>query len=123
MPIVITGDMTAEEIDQAMINDLNAILASSSADGNITVSHRQIARVLELLGDKGKVKEIKSQAIPGPGVQQSAAKAALASAKMGRAQLNEMTKEELVEYADDHDIEVAASWPKADIVDAIVKHK
>jgi hypothetical protein len=63
MPVVITGDMTAEEIDQAIINDLNALVASSGAE-TIQVEHRSIVRLLELLGDKGKPKEIKSEAKP-----------------------------------------------------------
>jgi hypothetical protein len=120
MPVVITGDMTAEEIDQAIVNDLNAIVASSGAD-MVQVEHRSIVRLLDMLGDKGKSKEIKSEA---KAAAKAAPQAAAApAAKPNRAALNDMTKEELVEYADDHDIEVTASWPKADIVDAIVKHK
>jgi len=121
MPITITGDMTQDEVDQAMINDLNDLLVSNAPGTLIQISHSQIERILELLGDKGKKKEIKSEV-------KAAARAAAPAAqstepKKTRAQLNEMTKEELVEYADDHDIDVTPSWPKADIVDAIVKHK
>jgi hypothetical protein len=123
MPVVITGDMTAEEIDQAIINDLNALVASSGAE-TIQVEHRSIARLLELLGDKGKPKEIKSEAKSATlATQYAGGKAAAPAAKPNRAALNDMTKEELVAYADDNDIDVTPSWPKADIVDAIVKHK
>ena len=40
---------------------------------------------------------------------------------MTRAELEEMTKEDLVNYADDHDIEVHHNWLKDDIVSAIIK--
>lgn len=40
---------------------------------------------------------------------------------MIRAELEEMTKEDLVNYADDHDIEVQHSWLKDDIVATILK--
>ena len=38
-----------------------------------------------------------------------------------RSELEAMTKDELVEYADDHDIEVHPSWLKDDMVSAILK--
>jgi len=56
------------------------------------------------------------------GVVHSAA-ASPAPKKLTRAQLNEMTKDELVEYAEDHDIEVTHSWLKEEIIDAIVRHR
>jgi hypothetical protein len=40
---------------------------------------------------------------------------------MTRDELEAMTKDELVAYADDHDIEVSHSWVKSDIVSAILK--
>lgn len=46
-----------------------------------------------------------------------------AETKKTRAELNEMTKEELLEEAAAEGVEVSAHWNKADIVDAIVKHK
>jgi len=45
------------------------------------------------------------------------------TSRLNRAQLNEMTKEELLEEADRVGAEVSASWTKAEIIDAIVKHK
>ncbi len=46
-----------------------------------------------------------------------------AAPKLTKAQLEEKTKEELLDLADDKGISVAASWTKADIVDAINKAK
>jgi hypothetical protein len=40
---------------------------------------------------------------------------------MTRDELEAMTKDELVAYADDRDIEVSHSWVKSDIVSAILK--
>jgi hypothetical protein len=58
MPITITGDMTQEEVDQAMIDDLRALVASNAATNTINISHRQAERLLELLdagpGSKGQ---------------------------------------------------------------------
>ena len=45
------------------------------------------------------------------------------SSKHSRAELNEMSKEELLDVAEAQGVEVNAHWNKADIVDAIVKHK
>jgi hypothetical protein len=53
MPITITGDMTQEEVDQAMIDDLRSLVASNAAGATITISHRQAERVLELLDAAG----------------------------------------------------------------------
>jgi len=47
----------------------------------------------------------------------------VAEAKPNRAQLNEMSKDELLAVADRWGVDVNHSWNKADIVDAIVKHK
>jgi hypothetical protein len=57
---------------------------------------------------------------------QEAAQAAPASASAGnpgktRSELELMTKDQLVAYADDHDIEVSSTWVKADIVNAILQ--
>jgi regulator of RNase E activity RraB len=49
MPVTITGDMTQEEVDQAMIDDLRALVASNAATNTINISHRQAERLLELL--------------------------------------------------------------------------
>ena len=40
---------------------------------------------------------------------------------MTRGELEEMTKDDLINYADDHDIEVHHNWLKDDIVSAILK--
>ena len=44
-----------------------------------------------------------------------------AQPKLKRKDLEELTKDELVAYADNHEIEVNQHWTKADIIDAIVK--
>ena len=44
-------------------------------------------------------------------------------AKATRAQLNEMTKEELISEAEAEGVDVNHSWTKADIVEAILHHK
>ncbi len=49
------------------------------------------------------------------------AAAAEPETKLKRKDLEELTKDELVAYADNHDIEVSPHWNKADIVDAIVR--
>jgi hypothetical protein len=49
--------------------------------------------------------------------------AGAAATKKSRAELNEMTKEELLEEAEEEGVTVHANWNKADIIDAIVKHK
>jgi hypothetical protein len=58
MPITITGDMTPEEVDEAMIEDLRQQVASANPDSSTTlnISHAQAVRLLELLGDAGKAK-------------------------------------------------------------------
>ena len=43
--------------------------------------------------------------------------------KPTRAQLNDMTKEELLEVAEKEGAEGNQSWNKADIVDSIIKHQ
>lgn len=48
MPITIHGDMTQEQVDDAMIENLRAMLASSSSGGMFTISYRQAIRLLEL---------------------------------------------------------------------------
>lgn len=53
MPIVITGDMTEADVDQAMIDDLYALVASNAAGNTIQISHRQAERLLELLSAAG----------------------------------------------------------------------
>jgi hypothetical protein len=53
MPITITGDMTQEEVDQAMVDDLRALVASNAATNTINISHRQAERLLELLDAAG----------------------------------------------------------------------
>jgi hypothetical protein len=49
MPITIAGDMSPDEADRAMIEDLRALLASNAADNLIQISHRQAERFLEIL--------------------------------------------------------------------------
>jgi hypothetical protein len=44
-----------------------------------------------------------------------------ATSKLTRAQLDEKTKEELVDYAEQMGVEVSQSWLKDEIIDAIVK--
>lgn len=46
---------------------------------------------------------------------------ATAPGKLKRNHLEEMTKDQLQEVADDRDIEVSSHWTKADMVDAILK--
>ncbi len=55
MPVVITGDMTAEEVDEAMIEDLRQQVASGNPDGTTTlnISYAQAQRILELLDQGG----------------------------------------------------------------------
>jgi hypothetical protein len=40
-----------------------------------------------------------------------------------RAQLNDMTKEELIAVAEAEQTEIHSNWNKGDIIDAIVKHR
>ena len=48
MPIVIHGDMTQEQIDEAMIANLREMIAASGSGGFFEISYRQAARLLEL---------------------------------------------------------------------------
>jgi hypothetical protein len=66
MPVVITGDMTAEEVDEAMIEDLRQQVASGNPDGTTTlnISYAQAQRILELLDQGGAGKSGKSKAAP-----------------------------------------------------------
>jgi hypothetical protein len=113
----IPGDATGEDIDQLIKKSLSEGIASSSETNPVRLTTAEATRVLELLGGY----DPEDDPEPAPAVAPQQAAAAAEPAKKTRAQLNEMTKEELVDYADDHDIEVTASWSKADIVDAIAK--
>jgi hypothetical protein len=55
MPVVITGDMTKEEVDEAMIEDLRQQVASANPDSSTTlnISHAQAVHLLELLEGAG----------------------------------------------------------------------
>jgi hypothetical protein len=53
MPITITGDMTEADVDQAMVDDLYALVASNASSNMISISHRQAERLLELLAAAG----------------------------------------------------------------------
>lgn len=53
MPITITGDMTQEEVDNAMVENLRELTVTG---GPIQISHRQAMHLLELL-DAGKDKD------------------------------------------------------------------
>lgn len=56
MPITITGDMTQDQVDTAMLTNIRELIASGSVDGLVNISHRQAVRLLELaeLGKKDK---------------------------------------------------------------------
>ena len=51
MPVVITGDMTQEEVDEAMLQDLKQQVAAGNADSNtpLNLTYAQAQRILELL--------------------------------------------------------------------------
>ena len=51
MPVVITGDMTQEEVDEAMLNDLKQQVASGNPDSTtaLQLTYAQAQRILELL--------------------------------------------------------------------------
>ena len=146
----IKGDATQEDIEKQVLKDLRAKIASSGA--SVTLTGAEATQLLQMAGGSMEAEDEEDQQVapktyaeyaertypevkdeepapgaPGAPATQSAAKPhsapAQASAKPSRAQLNEMTKEQLIEYADDHDIEVMHSWSKGDIVDAIAKHK
>ncbi len=55
MPVVITGDMTPEEVDEAMIEDLRQQVASANPDSStsLNITHAQAMRLLELLDEAG----------------------------------------------------------------------
>jgi hypothetical protein len=143
------GDATPEEAKEKLLKDLRGRIASASATNPVTLSAAEAVTLLEAAGgtmepddedapsvapknyqefaerehpaptEEDKAKEAKAaKAAP-----QAAAPQQAGTAKHTRAQLNEMTKDELMELADDEDVDVAASWSKADIVDAILKHK
>ena len=56
MPITITGDMTQEQVDDAMVANLRELIASGGAGGLIQISHRQATHLLEMIeaGKKDK---------------------------------------------------------------------
>ena len=59
MPITITGNMTQDEVDEAMIANLRELIASS-AGNMIQISHRQAVHLLERVEaakDKDKDKD------------------------------------------------------------------
>lgn len=64
-----------------------------------------------------------TEVAPPTGGVTGATGSAMLDAKPSRAQLNEMTKDELLAVADKEDVDVNSSYTKAEIVDAIVKHK
>ena len=55
------------------------------------------------------------------GTSGAAERESRAPPKLTRAQLDEKTKEELVDYAEQMGVEVSQSWLKDEIIDAIVK--
>jgi hypothetical protein len=119
----IHGDATQDDVDQLIKKTLNAGIASATETNPVRLTIGEATRVLELLGGYDPDDDPDPNAVAKSAAPRAAPQAAPTTGKMTRVQLNDMTKDELVEYADDHDIEVTASWPKADIVDAIVKHK
>jgi hypothetical protein len=142
----VKGDATPEEAKEQLLKDVRGRIASASATNPVTLTAAEATVLLEAAGGSMEADDDKDapsvnpktydehaeREYPAPTEEDNAKAAKVAtasaapqqsSAKKTRAQLNEMTKEELVEYADDNDIDVTPSWSKADIVDAIAKHK
>ena len=59
MPITITGDMTQEQVDEAMLQNLRELIASGSSGGTLQISHRQAVHLLDMAeaGKKDKPKK------------------------------------------------------------------
>lgn len=124
----IPGNATAEEIEKRAMRELKGQLVGITTDRMVMID-AATARLLvdklpsdEELEETEEEKEKFSMRAPPPAAPEATAAAAKsASPKETRAQLEAKTKEELIDLADDNDIDVAHSWSKADIVDAILK--
>jgi hypothetical protein len=55
MPITITGDMTQDEVDNAMLKNFRELI-DSSAGAPIQITHRQAVHLLGMIKDKSKDK-------------------------------------------------------------------
>ena len=62
MPVVITGDMTKEEADEAMIEDLRQQVATGAT--TLSIDQAQATRLLELLDAAGGGKAKATPAVP-----------------------------------------------------------
>lgn len=125
----IPGDATKEDTDRRLLREFKAQIAGIGTDRTVTVDAATAALVAERLPSDEELEETeeeKQQAmkVKAPAAPAAAAAAPKATAKETRAQLEAKTKEELLDQADDEDVDVAASWTKAEIIDALVKaHK
>ena len=61
MPITITGDMTQEQVDDAMVANLRELIASAQPGGTVPISQRQAQHLLDMIeAGKDKDKEPKA---------------------------------------------------------------
>jgi hypothetical protein len=111
----IPGNATKEDIDKQLLAEVRSAVALSAEGGTVVLTHAQAQKVLELLPP---APEPEAEPKAGPTVA-----AAVVEPRKTRAQLGEMTKEELLAVAEAEGAEVTASWTKPDLIDAIVKRK
>jgi hypothetical protein len=122
----IPGDATKEDTDRRLLREFKAQIAGIGNDRLVTVDAATAALVAELLPSDEELEETDEEKQQAMKVKAPAAAPAQAKAtpKETRSQLEAKTKEELLEQADDEDVDVASSWTKAEIIDALVKaHK
>jgi hypothetical protein len=111
MPSFVIRSRTTDEITETTVEaETREQAIDQTVTAGATGTQVEILSATEVIG---------TGAAPGP----TALAAEPAEGKKSRAELNEMTKEELLAEAEAEGVEVSAHWNKAEIVDAIVKHK
>jgi hypothetical protein len=118
----IPGDATKEESEKKAMRELKGQLVGISTERTVTIDAATAAMLVELLPSDEELEETEEEK------QKFSMKAAApaakpAAAKETRAQLEAKTKEELVDMADDEDVDASHSQTKAEIIDAILKSR
>ena len=117
MPTEYPGDATEEDIKNQLHRDLRGQLTGVTGTDTrqVTVDAATAALLLELLPEPPPEEEKEPKKLMSANAPVQAGKA-----KESREQLEAKTKEQLIEQADDEDIEVSTSWTKAQIIDALL---
>ena len=119
----IPGDATQEDIEKKALRELKGQLVGISTERTVIIDATTAALLLEKLPSDEELEETDEERERANPMKASAPQTATAQKssvpKETRAQLEAKTKEQLLEQADDEDVEVSQSWTKAEIIDAL----